>query len=124
MVLSTWTQAVAAKDPGLASLLTEGIQMEVLSWKMYKEEPTACSLISQALNSGQQLALRTSELTALAVLTGAVGLEMESAVAAEVAFETVKDKVRHQSDMYVDMPDFVDLFEFVVNMGANKTSFI
>ena len=35
--------AVAAKDEGLATLLTLGLDMEVLSWKMYKEEPTACS---------------------------------------------------------------------------------
>ena len=73
--------AVAAKDADLANLLTEGLGLEVLSWKLYKEEPAACSLISQALNSGQTLALRTSELTALAVLSGTVTLELESAVA-------------------------------------------
>ena len=116
--------AVAARDADLASLIKEGLLMEVLSWKMYKEEPTACSLISQALNSGQQLALQTSELTALAVLTGTVTLELESAVAGRVCFETVKEKVRHELDMYVDMPEFIDIFEFVVNMGANKNGFI
>ena len=116
--------AVAAKDANLASLLTEGILMEVLSWKMYKEEPGACSLISQALNAGQQLALQTSELTALAVLTGRVGLELEGAVASQVSFETVKEKVRTELDQFVDMPDFISLFEFVVNMGANRSSFI
>ena len=79
--------AVAAKDADLANLLTEGLVMEVLSWKLYKEEPAACSLISQALNSGQTLALRTSELTALAVLSGTVTLELESAVADQVSFE-------------------------------------
>jgi hypothetical protein len=116
--------AVAAKDEDLASLFTMGLKMEVLSWKMCKEEPTACSLISQALNSGQNLALQTSELTALAVLTGTVTLELETAVAARVSFETVKEKVRTQLDMFVDQPDFIDLFEFVVNMGANKNTFI
>ncbi len=116
--------AVAAKDASLASLLTEGLCMEVISLKMYKEEPTACSLISQALNSGQNLALQTSELTALAVLTGAVTCALESAVAERVSFEAVRDTARHELDMYVDMPDFIDLFEFVVNMGAHKNSFI
>ena len=38
--------AVAAKDAGLAILLSQGITMEVLSWKCYKEEPSVCSLIS------------------------------------------------------------------------------
>ena len=116
--------AVAAKDENLATLLTMGLNMEVLSWKMYTEEPTACSLISNALNSGHNLALQTSELTALAVLTGTVTLELEAAVAARVSFEGVKEKVRHELDMFVDQPDFMDLFEFVVNMGANKNTFI
>jgi len=83
--------AVAAKDAGLATLLTQGIAMEVLSWKMYKEEPTACSLISQALNSGHSLALKTSELPALAVLAGTVTRELNSAVADRVSFEGVKE---------------------------------
>ena len=116
--------AVAARDESLATLLKEGLLMEVLSWKLYTEEPSACSLISQALNSGQQVALRTSELTALAVLTGAVGFELQSAVAERVSFETVREKVRHELDMYVDEPEFIDMFEFVVNMGANKGPFI
>ena len=116
--------AVAALDPSLATLLRDGVRMEILSWKIYEEEPSACSLISQALNSGQQLALQTSELTALAVLTGSVTRELESAVAERVSFETVKAKVRHELDMYVDQAEFIDLFEFVVSMGAGKNSFI
>ena len=79
--------AVAAADADLANLLTEGLVMEVISWKLYKEEPVACSLISQALSSGQSFALRISELTALAVLSGTVTLYIESAVADQVPFE-------------------------------------
>ena len=51
---------------------------------MSVEEPTAASLISQAINSAQNIALRTSELTAVNVLSGAVALALESAVAGEV----------------------------------------
>ena len=116
--------AVAAKDESLARLLTTGLSMEVLSWKVSTEEPNACSLISQALNAGHNLALRTSELTALAVLTGAITLELESAVAARVSFETVQARLRQELDMHVEQPDFVDVFEFVVSMCANKNSFI
>ena len=115
--------AVAASDGELEKLLKDGLKMEVLSWKI-REEPTACSLISQALNAAQGMALRTSELTAMAVLSGAVALQLESAVAGEVAFESVKEKVRGELHMYVDMPGFIDLFEFVVNMGAGKNTFI
>ena len=91
-----------------------------MSWKMLIDEPSAASLISQALNIAQTMALRTSELTAMIVLSGAITLELESAVAGEVCFETVREKVRAELDMYVDMAGFIDLFEFVVNMGASK----
>ena len=67
---------------------------------MLVEEPTAASLISQALNSAQNMALRTSELTAVNVRSGAVALALESAVAGEVCFETVREKVRVELDMF------------------------
>ena len=79
--------AVAANDADLANLLTEGLVMEVLSWKLYNEEPAARSLISPALNSGQTLAPRTSALTALAVRSGTVTLELEAVVADKVSFD-------------------------------------
>ena len=41
------------------------------------------------------------------------------AVAGDVAFESVQEKVRVELDMYVDKAGFIDLFDFVVNMGAN-----
>ena len=91
---------------------------------MLVEEPTAASLISQALNNAHNMALRTSELTALSVLSGAVALVLESALAGEVCFETVREKVRVELDMYVDLLGFIELFEFVVNMGAKKNQFI
>ncbi len=108
--------AVTAFDDDLGRVLRNGLLMEVLSWKMMVEEPTAASLISQALTTGHHFALRTSELTAMSVLSGAVAFELGSAVADEVCFETVREKVRTELDMYVDMPGFIDLFEFVVNM--------
>ena len=97
--------------------MRNGLDMEVLSWKMLVEEPTAASLISQALNSPQNMAARTSELTALSVLSGAVALALGSAVAGEVCFESVREKVRAELDLHLDMSGFIDLFEFVVNMG-------
>ena len=116
--------AVAAGDEGLQRVMRDGLDMEVLSWKMMIEEPTAASLISQALNTAHNMALHTSELTALSVLSGAVGKEMESAVAGLVCFETVRERVRIELDMYVDQVGFIDLFEFVVNMGANANQWI
>ena len=88
--------AVAARDPALKQLCHEGLYMEVLSWKLCAEEPDACSLISQALNRGQTHALKTTEITALAALSGACARELESAVAGKFVFETVQQKVRQE----------------------------
>ena len=64
--------AVAAKDENFQELVQTGLRMEVISWKILVEEPGACSLISQALNKSNTLALRTSEIAALAAVAGAV----------------------------------------------------
>ena len=98
--------------------------MEILSWEIYEEEPSACSLISQALNRGRQLALRTTELAAVAVLTGAITLTLESAPANQVEVESIKANVRGEFDIFVDEPEFIELFEFVLNLGANKATHI
>ena len=49
----------------------EGLLVEVLSGKINTEEPGGACLISTALNSNNALALRNTELTAIAVLSGA-----------------------------------------------------
>ena len=116
--------AVAEKDPCFAKVANEGLWMEVLSYKMVLEEPTAASLISNALNKGQEAALRTSELTAVAVLTGAVTMQMEGCLSREVDYATIKDKLRNELDTYVDEPEFIELFQTVVDLGANTASFL
>ena len=54
--------AVAESPNGkeLAETVTEGLECEVLSWRMDLEEPTAASVISHALNKGHEIALRTT----------------------------------------------------------------
>ena len=58
------------------------------------------------------------------MLSGAVALALASAVAGEVCFETIPEQVRVELDIDVDLPGFIDLFEFVVNMGANTSPLI
>ena len=116
--------AVAAKDPAFGSLVSEGLLMEQLSYKMHFEEPDAACLISNALNKGQEAACKTSELTALAVLTGQVTLHAEQNNSQAVAYETIKEKLRGELDYYVDEPEFIEMFECVVSLGANNSSYI
>lgn len=115
--------AVASVEPLLAETLVRGLQVEILSWKMQLEEPTAASKISQALNKGHTRALETTELTAIAVLSGAA-IAQAQGTANEVQYETVKEKVRGELDLFVDDPDFIELYEFVINLGAGRNTFI
>ena len=108
----------------MLDMITGGIEMETLSWKIYKEEPTACSKISYALNKGNQLALRTTELTAMKVLSGELAMAMSSAVAEDMLFESIQAKVRHELDFLVDDPEFIEMFEYLLNLGGPTQSYV
>jgi hypothetical protein len=118
--------AVAEHTNGkeLGELIVEGIDCEILSWKMDAEEPTAASVISQALNTGQDLALRTTELTAVAVLTGEIIVQMSKDAGQRVAFQTVRDRVRQQLRHAADDPDLPEVFDFLISLGVGKNSYI
>ena len=115
--------AVASVEPLLAETLVRGLNFEILTWKMQLEEPTAARKISQALNKGHARALETTELTAMAVLSGAA-IAQAQGTANEVQYETVKEMLRGELDMYVDDPDFIELYDFVINLGAGRNTFI
>jgi hypothetical protein len=88
--------AIAAHNNGkeLVAMVADGIECEQLAWEMDVEEPTAASIISQALNSAQELALRTSELTAVAVLKGEIIAQMGPKLSQQVVYRTVIERVR------------------------------
>ena len=108
----------------LAELIQEGLDAEVLSWQMDVEEPTAASVISHALNKGQELALRTTEITAVAVLKGEIITQMSQEVGQRVAFRTVQDRVRLQLDAAADDPDLPEVFDFLIALGVGVNSYV
>ena len=108
----------------LKELLDEGADCEILSWKMDVEEPQAASLISQALNTGSEIALRTTELTAVAVLKGEIILQMTKDVSQRVAFNSVRDRVRQELNNAADDPDLPELFDFLISLGVGKNSYV
>ena len=116
--------AVAGNAVEMMEVINEGIYMEVLAYQIYIEEPDGCSLISQALNGNTEIALRTTELTALECLTNEITLMFETTKAEEIAVAVVKEKLRKQLDLYVDDPEFVEMFDFAISLGAKKNSFI
>jgi hypothetical protein len=108
----------------MLEVLRDGLLMEVLSWKMDEEEPTAASVISQALNEAQTIALRTTELTAVAVLQRLAITQMSKDVGQRVAFQTIKDLARNQLGVCVDEPDFIELYDFLISLGVGKNTFV
>ena len=98
--------------------------MEVLSYEIYLQAPQACILISNAMNSPHKAALRANELKAKATLSGDNLLHIDPAVAGSVCYETGKEKVRQQLDSLVDEPEFKELFDTVVSLGAFKNSYL
>jgi hypothetical protein len=116
--------AVAGCSDEMLETIKEGIGMEVLSFKIWIEEPDGASLISQALNSNQNLALKTTELTAMECLTSRITLMYETMKAEEITFAAVKEAVRKHLDVYVDEPEFVEMFEFAISLGAKTNSYI
>ena len=115
------SSAVADKDGVLKKLLVEGLDMEVLSHQIYVEEPEACTLISNALNLGNTLALRSTTIQALSSLTGAVAV---SAATQELNFDVIKQSLRSSLDVFVDDPDFIEMFDFVVQMGGGLNKYL
>ena len=116
--------AVAGCADDMLEIMKEGIQMEVLSYRIWIEEPDGASLISQALNSNNNLALKTTELTAMECLTSRISLMYETMKAEQITFAAVKEEVRKHLDVYVDEPEFVEMFEFAISLGAKHNSYI
>ena len=118
--------AVAAENlVELVKTMQEGLLLEVLSGKMHIEAPGAACLISTALNTGNSLALRNTELTAIFVLAGACMVAAHRIHSTdEVDFHKVKEACREQLADMVDEGEFEGVLALVVNLGATGAPFI
>ena len=108
----------------LAETIQEGLEVELLSYKMDLEEPTAASIISQSLNIEQELALRTSELTAVSVLKGEMIAQMGKDLSQDVAYTSVLERVRRELKLAASEPDLPDVFDFLRSLGVGKNSYV
>ena len=102
----------------------DGLMVEVLSWKINVEEPGACMLISNALNSATDVSLRTTELTALSVLSGECALHSNALNSQRIDYETIKARLELSIPRFVAEPEFQEFFECIINLGAHTSSFI
>ena len=122
--LSVTAVAASANGKELAEILVDGVQTEMLSWKLDDEEPNAASLISHAMNQPQQMAMRTTELTAVAVLKGEIIVQLGKDLSQRVAFQSVRDRVRAQLHTAADDPDLTEVFDFLISNGVGKNGYI
>ena len=122
--LSLTAVAACANGKELGEVMAEGMHAEVLSWKMDVEEPTAAGIISQALNEPQKMSMRTSELTAVAVLRGEIIVQMGKDISQRVAFQTVRDRVRLELHTAADDPDLPEVFDFLISNGVGSNAYI
>jgi hypothetical protein len=111
-------------DPVFANKAEGFLKVEVLSWHMMVEEPRAAGVISKALNDKNRLALLPHEMEVFKVLCNEVSTSAASAVAEEVLFKTIKEKVRAQLDHLVDEPEMVSLVKLIVDVGGETGAHI
>ena len=104
-------------------MVKEGIEVEVLSHNIDLEEPTAASTISQALNVAQEVALRTSELTAISILKGEMVVQMGKDLSQDVAYKSVLQQVRRELHLVASEPELPDVFDFLRSLGVGKNSY-
>ena len=122
--LSLSAVAEHANGIQLAQMVKEGLEIEVLSHKMDIEEPTAASTISQALNLANEMGLRTSELTAVAVLKGEMIAQMGKDLSQDVAYTSVLERVRRELKLAASEPDLPDVFDFLRSLGVGKNTYV
>ena len=88
------------------------------------EEPGAAAIISQAQNLPQDIGMRTTELTAVAVLKGEIITQLQGDLSQRVAFQTVRDRVRSQLHTGADDSDLPEVFDFLISNGVGAHAYV
>ena len=120
------SMAAVAEHPNgkpLVQMLKTGVAVEVLAWPMEVEEPQAAAVISRALQKSHEVALRTTELTALATLKGEIIRQMGKDLSQQVAYQSVRAAVALQLDTALEDPDLPELFDYLINAGVGQNTY-
>ena len=79
-------------------------------------------IISRACNVADEMAMRTTELSAVAALQGEIIKQMGPNLSERVAFASVREKVRRQLHTAADDPDLPDLYDFLICNGVGTVN--
>ena len=108
--------AVADRDEVAKKLVTEGMLMDVLDARIMHEAPSACTTIAATLNKPQAFAMRMTELEVLKVLSREIWDLKENGL---ITYQSVMAAVGTKLGPWVSDPDFLDFFNFILNLGAD-----
>lgn len=120
------TDALAGHPNGtdFCTLMSLGYYCEKLAARIQTEEPTACRVIAAAYNMKNDVALQATELQALECLTAEITLRNNAEHGADVSFNAVKAKVMGELNILASDPDLVELFDFIVGLGARGNTYL
>ena len=76
------------------------------------------------MNIEQELALRTSELTAVAILKGEMIVQMGKDLSQKVAYKSVIAQVRRELKIAADDPDLLDVFDYLRSLRVGKNTYV
>ena len=111
-----------AYDAEFHRYVTEGLLMEVLDPAIDVEEPEAAAIISAAANVKNAMSLIPHEMEALRLTSKHCSLEAKKS--GDVAFIGARDKLAQSMPTVAHDPDFIHLFKFVVENGAEDSNHI
>ena len=109
-------------DETFQRYVTEGLLFEILDPKIDVEEPEAAAIISAAANVKNAMSLIPHEMEALRLTSKHCSLEAKKS--GDVAFTGARDKLAQSMPTVAHDPDFIHLFKFVVENGAEDSNHI
>ena len=109
-------------DPAFASAIHSGLLWEVLSSAIEEEEPDGCAVIQAALNAKNGLFLVCHEMQALSRLMTLVG--SPTVVGKQNQWQFVVGRMRETMPQFCDDKNFLDMYAFVADMGADGSKFL
>lgn len=115
-------QMLAEHDAPFAAACKDGLLWDILSYKILDEDPEGLNIIQAACNCKNAIAMIPHEMEAIACLSRLCNAS--SAVAENLVFQTVKDKIAETLPVMTQDPDFIHMFRFVVDLGGDGAQFI
>ena len=115
-------QKLRSGHPAFAKAVEHGLMWEVLSDVIEREEPHALDVIQAALNRKNGAFLLAHEMQAISKLSSVTSAL--TGVGQRLAWQTVRDKVKETMPQYANDDHFLELYRFVVDLGAQAGPFI